>query len=256
MFSKNATILLIISYFYDHIYLPTPIFRKCMHQSSLINHIKIFSKEDIKQFDNFLKSPYHNTNKKAISLFEIIKKHYPDYEHPELQKEVIFAKLFPDKAPKGTNLAQLSVELIKLIKQYLAHEFFGKSYAEKQLALISELANRNYMNGLKDEIENGKKYIDLANTQWDVNYFYLNYKISDAEFAYHIRIHNHNANIDPNNWLDSIDSFTILLKLRTIASIISRSNVLLQSYNLRLQQNIIDCATESPFSEMPLIQIY
>ncbi len=45
-----------------------------MQKSKFIDIIKTFSKEELRQFRDFLHSPFHNTNKNVIKIFELIRK--------------------------------------------------------------------------------------------------------------------------------------------------------------------------------------
>jgi len=50
-----------------------------MKNSQLIKLLKTFSLKEIKKFGELISSPYFNTNRNVIKLYEIIRTAYPDF---------------------------------------------------------------------------------------------------------------------------------------------------------------------------------
>ena len=65
-----------------------------MKQSGVIKLLKTFTPEEIDLFDDYLKSPFHNKNLKAIEFFEVLKKYHPDYNEEKISKENLFKEMF------------------------------------------------------------------------------------------------------------------------------------------------------------------
>ena len=68
-----------------------------MNKSSLIEILRSFDKEELTKFEDFLNSPYHNKNRNTLRLFTVVKKYFPNFKSEELNKEIVWKKLFPDK---------------------------------------------------------------------------------------------------------------------------------------------------------------
>ena len=118
-----------------------------MLNSKLIDILKSFSKEEIKKFSEFLASPFHNKNKKAILLFEILSKHHPHYEHKNLTKENLFISIFTD-SDKTSAFNDASIRNLLSDLMILAEKFLGHTEAEKDRFFFNEkilkgLENRN-----------------------------------------------------------------------------------------------------------------
>ncbi len=62
------------------------------------------SKKEWKFLERLVNSPYFNTDKTVIRLFEILKKDHPEFDSPRrLKKELVYAKLFNDKSEYDKN---------------------------------------------------------------------------------------------------------------------------------------------------------
>jgi hypothetical protein len=227
-----------------------------MYRSKLVALIKELAKEDIEPLSRFLASPYFNRNDNVVKLFDIIKREYPDYTSPNLQRDVVFALIFPGKDPKGTNLTQLMSELNKLIKQFLEQENYQKSNSNKRMGLIYELIERNQMDLLKIELDEEEKRLKSGELKEDENLFYLQHQLALANYTYDMRTQNRNMAVTLNKSLDATDAYIVLLKLRALIAVITRQNAINQSYNVRLKDAIIEIINQKPLCDIILIQMY
>lgn len=64
--------------------------------SKFIVILKTLSEEELKTFEIWLKSPWCNSNKNLIRLFERIKKYYPQFDNQKLTKEKLFQQILPN----------------------------------------------------------------------------------------------------------------------------------------------------------------
>lgn len=75
-----------------------------MQDSTLIKACRKLNKKEWKLFERLINSPYFNTDKTLIRLFQILKKDHPDFDSPRrLKKEVVYSKLFNDGTPFDKN---------------------------------------------------------------------------------------------------------------------------------------------------------
>ncbi len=68
-----------------------------MIKTTALKIIQTFSQEEVREFTDFLNSPFHNKKSGIAKLFNVIKGYYPDYRSEDLRKENIWNKLFGDK---------------------------------------------------------------------------------------------------------------------------------------------------------------
>lgn len=113
-----------------------------MHRSSIIDILKTFSKEELKDFEGFISSPYLNKNTIAVKLFKEVRKHAPDFTSDALAKEKLWVKIYPGKAYNYGIMKNLIFGLQKLGEDYVSYTYWKKSeYYDK--SLISGLQERN-----------------------------------------------------------------------------------------------------------------
>ena len=59
--------------------------------------LRTCSVRELKRFEEFVLSPFHNKNENVIKLLEAIRKFYPEFEESHLQWEKIFKKVVPNE---------------------------------------------------------------------------------------------------------------------------------------------------------------
>lgn len=97
-----------------------------MKKTRLIELLKTFSVQEIKDFEKFIASPYFSRGRNLKPLFAFIKKNYPDFHSPSFTRENIFIQLFPGKKfdkQKSTHLLNVNIsELTLLAEKFMAIE--------------------------------------------------------------------------------------------------------------------------------------
>lgn len=112
-----------------------------MNNSSLVLLLKKFDKQQLKDFNNFLKSPFFNSNKALVSLFEYIRKQYPEYKSEKLEKKYINKKIFGKTEYNDGFFRVLMSNLQTLAEEYLAYKGFARDNLIKKTYLLGELNN-------------------------------------------------------------------------------------------------------------------
>ncbi len=154
-----------------------------MLKSKVIVVFKAFSTEEIKKFRNFVHSPFHNTNRNVIKLFEIIKKHYPNFEASQLAKENLFKKLYPGKKYSDIVMRILISDMLKLEEQFLAYQKYEKEYLTEKRYLLEELEERKLESLFKRHIKEAEEYLN-AEGSFNYSYFLHRFDIESAKVNY------------------------------------------------------------------------
>ena len=113
-----------------------------MLKSKFIDIVKTFSKEELKQFRDFLRSPFHNTNQNVVKLFDIMRKHAPEFDSVSLEKENLFKKLYPGKKYNDTVMRILSSDLLSLAEEFITYLRFRRNPFTEKKFLLEELKER------------------------------------------------------------------------------------------------------------------
>lgn len=110
-----------------------------MNNSSLILLLKKFDKQQMKEFNSFVKSPFFNTNKALASLFEYIRKQHPEFNEEKLEKEYVYRKIFGKTEFNDGFFRVLMSNLQNLAEEYLSLKGFQKETLLKKKFLLDQL---------------------------------------------------------------------------------------------------------------------
>lgn len=152
-----------------------------MHKSKVIEIIRTFSGEELKIFRNYLLSPVHNTNKKVIKLFELVKKYYPEFNSRNINKELIFKKLYPGKKYSDIVMRILISDMLKLAEEFLAYRVYTEDNIAEKKYLLKELEIRKLDNLIKKHL---KETEVLLNREHLINssYFLNRYELESLKY--------------------------------------------------------------------------
>ncbi len=114
-----------------------------LDKNSLVCLLKTFSQEENKRFEQFLKSPYHNSIANAGKLFRELRKFAPEYSGDKFNREYLWRKTFPDKRFNYGVLKNLLHELTKLSQKFLIFESLNSTEHLQDFFLIEQLITRD-----------------------------------------------------------------------------------------------------------------
>lgn len=144
--------------------------------------LKSFSEEELKKFRRFLDSPYFNTSKKVIELFNLLCRFYPDFRSKLLTKENLYFRLHKDrKTYSDSTMRDLLSELLDLLQRYLTYENFEKNCPVKFEYLSIELTNKRQALLISRLLKNLQ--LSLMSSQYlDTERYYARHKFHLMKF--------------------------------------------------------------------------
>ena len=113
-----------------------------MENTRLINLLKSFSADELREFELFVTSPFYNRENALTGLFVILKQHYPEFTGKDFNKEKIYHELFPGKKFNDPLLRNTFSDLLKLCEEYLKISQFRQDKFYSQYLLLKQLTNR------------------------------------------------------------------------------------------------------------------
>lgn len=120
----------------------TPKNVKWMFNTTLLNILAKFSSKEMKDFGEFVKSPFFNKNENVVKLYTYVRKYYPDFKDKKLEKEYVYKKLFSKGKYNDGFMRTTMYNLGKLAEDYLAYINFSKDELNKGINLLTELNER------------------------------------------------------------------------------------------------------------------
>lgn len=143
-----------------------------MKTSNLISLLASFTPKEIKEFSEFVQSPFYNKNENVTKLFVFLKKQYPEFGEQQILKESVFKKLYgKGKYDDGFMRTQIFA-LNSLAEEFLINRNLQKDKIKNSLCLLDELAQRGLSRSFKKELKNTGKLIESVQYKYDQYYYY------------------------------------------------------------------------------------
>lgn len=173
-----------------------------MFKSNLLQIVSKLTSQELREFGDYVRSPFFNKNESVTKLYDHIALKYPDLDDEMLNKEVIFKKLFPGAKYNESFIKTLIFNLSHLAEDYLGYIQYSKEPLARETTILRELEERN-IEGLllrklkiaegnleKVKFRNEKFFLNKYNLQsfreahWLTNQRFLNYKDLPEEGTY------------------------------------------------------------------------
>jgi hypothetical protein len=151
-----------------------------MLKSKVIEIFGTFSPAEMKSFYNYINSPFHNSNKKVIKLYELIKKHYPELSSAGLEKETLFKKLYPGKEYSDIVMRILISDMLRLSEEFLAYQKYSGDYLAEKKYLLEELKERKLVTLFNRHIKEAELHLGKEGTI-NNTYFLQRFNIEAAQ---------------------------------------------------------------------------
>jgi len=117
-----------------------------MQNAKLLQLFKAIREAELREFTQFLKSPFYNRNQRVIALYEYLRKQKKNLEDEKFTKEYVFKRIFPKgEKYEDWKMRELMSDLSKLIEEYFIVKEAKRNEIERQMLLIKS-HNCNFTN--------------------------------------------------------------------------------------------------------------
>ena len=140
-----------------------------MNNSKVTQLLRSFTKQELREFGKFVKSPFHNNRKDVIKFYEALKNYHPDFKSTELTKENIFKKLYPSRKFEQNAIILLSSYLFNLGREFLSISDFKENKFLFKYHYVKSLDKHNADNLFESEYKNTENFLKDENL--DTEYF-------------------------------------------------------------------------------------
>lgn len=101
-----------------------------------------FSKDELSDFEKFVKSTHFSKGRNYLPLLGILKKFHPDFNSPNFNKQYIYNKLYPLKKYNDQVTRNLFSGLMKICEKYLVYRSITRNKLDYYSFLAEEYKNR------------------------------------------------------------------------------------------------------------------
>lgn len=225
-----------------------------MQNTKLLSLLQSFNKTELKAFRKFVASPYYCTNPQALKLLDYLRKYSSNSNSKRLQKEKVYAHLYPNEAYKEIKLQQLASQLVKLVEQFWVTES-RKEESEYHLRLAKAYQQRGFGHywGKYLEVFSGQLKEGLMESGVKA-YFDLQLQIEVHEQIEAAELRNREPNLQQVS--DGLDVFYWVEKLRYYCKALNYQRFRSQEYDWQMIEAILEKVKQRDFSDFPAISIY
>lgn len=229
-----------------------------MHNTRLVQILRLLENNEWKRFGQFLNSPYHNIREKPVALFNYLHPYFPEFRDPAIEKGKVFKALFPDKPYNDTKLRQVMSYTTKKLEEFVAVENCNKEDNHSSVQLLSFLRERGddhlfelYWKNVMDDHEHQQSLTEEV---------YLKRFQLEAERTRHIeqlsqeksRLQELNLSLLGQN----LDHYYLISKLKLYCDVLNYRNITAQTPDLLLMDEILTHIQQNDYSHVPGIAIY
>ena len=154
-----------------------------MRTSKLITILKALDEVETRQFYRYVRAPFFTKSDDVLNLYKYIRKFYPKFDTPKLERKKVYAKLFPKSIYDGPKLRNLILKLTKILEDYLIYvKCQQDSFAKKKL--LTQIYGERNIYGLFEKNTNDLLQDLEAQPFRDATFFYDNYALQ-RDFYFH-----------------------------------------------------------------------
>ncbi len=231
-----------------------------MIKSNLLDILRKFSAKELKEFGEYVRSPFFNKNESTIKLFNYLRKFAPDFNEKKLEKEYVYKKIFPGTAFNDGFMRTIMFNLANLTENYLSYNHFKNSNYKEKLSLLADY-NERELNKLFEKTMRDVNEEISKNKIKDFNYYYTKYSIEDENLSYLQRIHYDKAekfikSTEIDNILNNLTYFYIIRILKYYVVILNTSSIFNIKFKTKLIEDTLANFKLELYDDIPLIKIY
>lgn len=226
-----------------------------MKSTKIISFLKSLSATELKEFRDYVSSPFFNKNKKIAALLEILRKEHPDFNNSGITDELLHEKIFPGQDYDYFRIKNLTSDLLALGKDFLAHLFYRDESVFYPTFLLEKLREKNLDPLVKQSF---KTFSDVLSASKIKDEFYL-LKQSELSQQKHFFAITKDPLGSHSLFQDDFDNFLeyTLLRLLKFYCIMIHDKVQMNiEFDMKMFENVKDfLKSKSDFSN-PTLVIY
>ncbi len=222
---------------------------------NLIQLLKAFSKEEMKEFGKFVSSPFHNNRKEVILFFEEIKTFYPDFNQHNFSKEYIFSLLYPGKIYQDDVIRRLSSNLFKLAEEFAAYKIYKSDRFDFEKNLLEFYASKNIDKFFWKQYKDVENYLEQQSLR-DTEYYRRLTDINEIELKYILKDDPTYKKSSYEKEINNLWNYGLAAMLRLYGFAEYETYFFNKKYELKFADELLTMAEESNFMNSSTVEIY
>jgi hypothetical protein len=231
-----------------------------MNKSVLIELLSRFTPKEIKEFDEFIKSPFFNKNQSVINLFEYLRKQYPAFDKECIEKKTVYANIFPGVDYNDGFMRTLMFNLGSLAEDYISYTYYKNNYYTEKSFLLHELNNRELNRLFERNYKAVSKQLNDEQIK-DADYYFNKYNIEFENLYYLHRINPDKiekivVQSDVEEVFDNLTNYYLIQSMDHYIYFLNIMELYRFRFNTDELEKIVKILKTEKYKDIPTIEIY
>ena len=226
-----------------------------MKKSRLITLLSSLSPTEMREFCDYVRSPFFNRNKNLISLIDLLRKFHPEFDSKDISDEAISSKLFPASDHDYFRIRNLTSDLLALCKDFLAQLYYRDESVFYPTYLLEKLREKDQHFLVEQSLKTFTRELESAKAKDE---FYL-LRLSELSQQKHF----YSITRDPLGshklFQEDFDNFLeySLLRLLKFYCIMIHDKVQTNlDFDMKMFEQVLDYVKDSSKLKNPTLRIY
>ncbi len=223
--------------------------------SNLIQFLRVFSKEEMRDFNKFVKSSFHNNRNDVCLFLDEIKKFHPAFTQKEFSRENIFSLLYPKKKYQDDVVRRLSSNLFKLAEEFAAYKNFKKDRFDYEKNLLEFYFSKNVDKFFWKQHDKVEKYLEEQNLR-DAEYYRRLSMINEIELGFMLKDDPTYKKSSYEKQLKNLWKYTLAAMLRVHGFAEYEIFFFNKKFDLKYAESLLKIAEDSGYMNSKAIEMY
>ena len=226
-----------------------------MENSKLIALLKTFNTQELREFKDFVASPYFNKNQELVLFYDYLKKIAPKFSAKATTRQTIYNNLFPKNKYDDKHMNYLMSFLLKLAERYIGLRKYQTQKLLPEYHTLASMIDRNLEKHYQQTIAKTNKLIN-DKEQLDINHYYHKFLLADIA-------HQHWASKKErkfNNLLqftsDYFDLYFLANKLKYSCEMLNNQQSVSSPFIINMINEIDSYLEKKNLTDEPIINCY
>lgn len=225
-----------------------------MDNSNLISLINSFSQKEIGIAQKWLANPLHNTRQDVCDLYDYLTNSITGFKAEYLDKELIWACLYPESKYNAGKLRQIVHFLYKSLESFLVYQELQADKFKQRFYLMEALRKRG-LNKQYNQVAKQTQQLLTKHQEKDQNYLEANYQFSKINFRM-AEDQKRVVSLDLQVISDDLDRQYLAEKMRLTCALNSHKAIYKINYKARLVNVLLEEIEQEESFQHPAIQVY
>ncbi|MBK8445061.1 MAG: hypothetical protein IPL35_17395 [Sphingobacteriales bacterium] len=231
-----------------------------MKDAKLIKVLRLLPAGELKRWRDLVYSPFFNKNKVLQQFCDYILKYAPDFEHPALERDTVFATLFPNEGArdnKSETINMLSGKLFALLERFIFMIQTENKAQLQEIELLRFYDTHHQSNYFQSALRNLSK-IKNAHPYRNKHFFYEDFLEESLKTDYYSEKNDESkGDVNFQAAMYALDVFYLCSKLEQLCQMRNRQRSVQQPYTYTLMEEILSfLQNDTQYRRYPAINMW